>query len=274
MSERFLHAVFGQPVAHSLSPRIHAAFAEQAGIALEYRRIEAAPGAFADALAAFAAAGGHGANVTLPLKERAAALCAEITPRAQRAGSVNTLTRGPRGWLGDTTDGVGLLTDLADRHGLQPAGLQVLMIGAGGAARAAAFALLDAGIDRLVIANRTLARARELAAALADPRATATAADADPAGRFDLIVNASAAGHHGAAPPVAHEVLRSARLAYDLSYGPAAAPFLALAKSAGATHAADGLGMLVEQAAVSFSIWHGRSPDTAPVHAALRAPAR
>lgn len=268
MSERFLHAVFGQPVAHSLSPRIHAAFAEQVGIALEYRRIEAAPGAFADALAAFAAAGGHGANVTLPLKEQAAALCAAITPRAQRAGSVNTLTRDPRGWLGDTTDGIGLLTDLADRHGLQPAGLQVLMIGAGGAARAAAFALLDAGIDRLVIANRTPARAQQLVEALDDPRATAT--DAGPAGRFDLIVNASAAGHHGAAPPVAHEVLRSARLAYDLSYGPAAAPFLALAKSAGAAQAVDGLGMLVEQAAVSFSIWHGRSPDTAPVHAALR----
>jgi len=271
MSERFLHAVFGQPVAHSLSPRIHAAFAEQVGIALEYRRIEAAPEAFADALAAFAAAGGHGANVTLPLKEQAAALCAAITPRAQRAGSVNTLTRDPRGWLGDTTDGVGLLTDLTYRHGLQPAGLQVLMVGAGGAARAAAFALLDAGIDRLVIANRTPARAQQLVEALDDPRATA--AGADPAGRFDLIVNASAAGHHGAAPPVAHEVLRSARLAYDLSYGPAAAPFLALAKSAGATHAADGLGMLVEQAAVSFSIWHGRSPDTAPVHAALRAAA-
>lgn len=272
MSERFLHAVFGQPVAHSLSPRIHAAFAAQVGIDLDYRRIEAAPEAFADTLAAFAAAGGYGANVTLPLKEQAAALCAAITPRAQRAGSVNTLTRSPRGWLGDTTDGVGLLTDLTDRHGLQPAGLHVLLIGAGGAARAAAFALLDAGIDRLVIVNRTPARAQQLAAALADPRAIAT--DADPAGRFDLIVNASAAGHLGAAPSVDAAVLHSARLAYDLSYGAAAAPFLALARSAGAAQAVDGLGMLVEQAAVSFAIWHGRSPDTAPVYAALRAPAR
>ncbi|HUD41377.1 MAG TPA: shikimate dehydrogenase [Dokdonella sp.] len=274
MSERFLHAVFGQPVAHSLSPRIHAAFAAQAGIDLDYRRIEAAPEAFADALAAFAGAGGHGANVTLPLKERAAALCIAITPRAQRAGSVNTLTRDPRGWVGDTTDGIGLLTDLAMRHGLQPAGLHVLMLGAGGAARAAAFALLDAGIDRLVIANRTPARAQQLAAALADPRATAVAADAAPVGPFDLIVNASAAGHHGAAPPVAHEILRSARLAYDLSYGAAAAPFLALAKSAGAARTVDGLGMLVEQAAASFAIWHGHAPDTAPVYAALRAQAR
>lgn len=271
MSERFLHAVFGQPVAHSLSPRIHAAFAAQVGIDLDYRRIEAAPEAFADTLAAFAAAGGYGANVTLPLKEQAAALCAAITPRAQRAGSVNTLTRSPRGWLGDTTDGVGLLTDLTDRHGLQSAGLHVLLIGAGGAARAAAFALLDAGIGGLAIANRTPARAQQLAAALADPRASA--ADADPAGRFDLIVNASAAGHHGAAPPVATEVLRTARLAYDLSYGAAAAPFLALARSAGTAQAVDGLGMLVEQAAVSFAIWHGRSPDTAPIYAALRAPA-
>ncbi len=274
MSERFLHAVFGQPVAHSLSPRIHAAFAAQAGIALDYRRIEAAPEAFADALAAFVAAGGCGANVTLPLKERAAVLCVEITPRAQRAGSVNTLTRDPRGWIGDTTDGSGLLTDLTTRHGLQPAGLHVLMLGAGGAARAAAFALLDAGIERLVIANRTPVRAQALVEALADPRATAITAEAAAAGPFDLIVNASAAGHHGIAPPVAHEVLRSARLAYDLSYGPAAAPFLALAKSAGAAQAVDGLGMLVEQAAVSFAIWHGHSPDTAPVYAALRTPAR
>ncbi len=274
MSERFLHAVFGQPVAHSLSPHIHAAFAAQAGIELDYRRIEAAPEAFADALAAFAAAGGCGANVTLPLKERAAVLCVEITPRAQRAGSVNTLTRDPRGWIGDTTDGSGLLTDLTTRHGLQPAGLHVLMLGAGGAARAAAFALLDAGIERLVIANRTPVRAQALVEALADPRATAITAEAAAAGPFDLIVNASAAGHHGIAPPVAHEVLRSARLAYDLSYGPAAAPFLALAKSAGAAQAVDGLGMLVEQAAVSFAIWHGRSPDTAPVYAALRAQVR
>ncbi len=271
MSERFLHAVFGQPVAHSLSPRIHAAFAAQVGIALDYRRIEAAPDAFADALAAFAAAGGRGANVTLPLKEQAGALCAEITPRAQRAGSVNTLTRGPRGWLGDTTDGVGLLTDLTVRHRLQPAGLRVLMVGAGGAARAAARALLDAGIDGLVIDNRTPARAQQLAAALADPRATA--ADTALTGRFDLIVNASAAGHRGVAPTIADEVLRTARLAYDLSYGAAAAPFLALAKSVGAAQAVDGLGMLVEQAAASFAIWHGRSPDTAPVYAALHAPA-
>lgn len=269
MSPAFLHAVFGQPVAHSLSPRIHAAFAAQFGLHIDYRRVEAAPEDFADALAAFAAAGGYGANVTLPLKELAASFCAEVTPRARRAGSVNTLTRSVQGWIGDTTDGAGLLEDLAVRYDLRPVGLRVLMIGAGGAARAAARALLDAGVAHLLVANRTAQRACRLVEALADPRAS-VATDL-PVGPFDLIVNASAAGHHGGAPLVAVEALHSARLVYDLSYGAAAAPFLALANSAGSARTADGLGMLVEQAAVSFAIWHGRTPDTAPVYAALRA---
>lgn len=270
MSAPVLHAVFGQPVAHSLSPYIHAAFAAQFGLAIDYRRIEAGPDGFAAALAAFATAGGRGANVTLPLKELAASLCAEVTPRADRAGSVNTLTRSPGGWIGDTTDGIGLLQDLGARHGMSPAGLRVLMIGAGGAARAAARALLDADVAALVIANRTPERAQRLAEVLADPRARASAPDA-VSGRFDLVVNASAAGHQGQPPAFAAAAMDSGSVAYDLSYGAAAAPFLALATSAGVRTALDGLGMLVEQAAASFALWHGHLPDTAPVYAGLRA---
>ncbi|MGN6518184.1 MAG: shikimate dehydrogenase, partial [Dokdonella sp.] len=138
------YAVFGQPIAHSLSPRIHATFGAQLGIRLDYRAIEAARETFAATLVAFARDGGRGANVTLPLKEDAAALCDALSERARRCGSVNTLIRDGDAWRGDSTDGVGLLRDLA-RHGIDTRGLRVLLLGAGGAARAAAFALVDAG---------------------------------------------------------------------------------------------------------------------------------
>ena len=264
------YAVFGQPIAHSLSPRIHAAFAAQTGIALEYRAIEAGHDAFADALARFARAGGVGANVTLPLKQDALALCRDISPRARRCGSVNTLARAGDGWHGDSTDGVGLLRDLAERHAFQPAGRRVLLLGAGGAARAAAFALVDAGVRELVLANRTRTRADALVEGLgAGARATDLGALAR-AGRFDLVLDASAAGHAGGGIDLPHALFDQATLAYDLSYGPAARRFLQAARAAGAGRCMDGLGMLVEQAAEAFETWHGVRPATAPVYAWLR----
>ena len=153
------YAVFGHPVAHSLSPRIHAAFAQQAGIALEYTAIDAAPHDFVAALDRFADDGGAGANVTLPLKEAAYALCSDTTERARRAGAVNTLIRNGDAWHGDNTDGVGLVRDLTERHGLDLRSRRTLLLGAGGAARGVAPALLDAGIGDLFIVNRTPARA-------------------------------------------------------------------------------------------------------------------
>ena len=153
MSNQF--AVFGHPVAHSLSPRIHAAFAKQTGIALEYKGIDATPEEFASALAAFAASGGVGANVTLPLKEAAFALCQRVSERAQRAGAVNTLTLQAGGWDGDNTDGAGLVRDLTDRHALDLRSRRTLLLGAGGAAHGVAPALLDAGIGDLFIVNRS-----------------------------------------------------------------------------------------------------------------------
>jgi shikimate dehydrogenase len=264
------YAVFGQPIAHSLSPRIHAAFGEQVGIRIDYRAIEAGRADFPRALEAFAASGGRGANVTLPLKEDAAAACVSLSDRARRCGSVNTLIRDGDGWRGDSTDGAGLLGDLRRRHGFDPQGRLILLLGAGGAGRAAAFALAEAGAQDLVIANRTHERAEALAGALPAARAIAWG-DLAQAGAFDLVVNATAAGHAGTGfvlPPALFA--DASALAYDLSYGPAAQPFLAAAREAGAARAVDGLGMLVEQAAEAFALWHKRRPDTDAVYAALR----
>lgn len=263
------YAVFGQPIAHSLSPRIHAAFGEQCGIALEYRAIEAGLDDFPRVLADFAAAGGRGANVTLPLKQAARGLCVGVSERAARADSVNTLIRADDGWHGDSTDGAGFLVDLRARQGFDPAGRRVLLAGAGGAARAVAFALADAGVAALAILNRSRARAEALAAALGGGALVLAPEQLVEAPAFDLVVNASSAGHAGAPFTLPGARFSARSLAYDLSYGRAAAPFLAWAGHAGIARRVDGLGMLVEQAAESFRLWHGRRPDTAPVHAAL-----
>lgn len=264
------YAVFGQPIAHSLSPRIHAAFGAQLGIAVDYRALEAGPSDFPTTLAAFADAGGRGANVTLPLKQDVLVLCTSLADRARHCGSVNTLLRRGDDWHGDSTDGAGLLRDLAGRHDFQPAGRRVLLFGVGGAARAAAFALIDAGVAELAIANRTAQRAQALAQALG-PRARALElVGLAPIAAFDLAINATAAGHAGAAPPLPDGLLAADSLAYDLSYGAAARPFLAVARAAGAGRTSDGLGMLVEQAAESFFLWHGVRPETAAVYRQLK----
>lgn len=265
-------AVFGQPIAHSLSPRIHAMFAEQFGIALDYRAIEAGHEDFARALDAFARDGGVGANVTLPLKRDALALCAGVSARARRCASVNTLVRDGAGWRGDSTDGAGFLRDLLGRQAFDPRDRRCLMLGAGGAARAVAFALADANVAMLAIANRTHARAEDLAADIGDgsrvqPIEWKALGDV---GTFELVVHATAAGHGDTLPAWPASLVAPSTLCYDLSYGDAAQAFLRAAREARATRVADGLGMLVEQAALSFEIWHGRKPDTAPVFDTLR----
>ena len=265
------YAVFGSPISHSQSPRIHAAFAKQCGIAMDYVAIEAGPADFA---AKLAASGVRGANVTLPLKEDAFALCAgDVGERARRAGAVNTLVRRGGGWHGDNTDGTGLVRDLAGRQGLDLRGRRVLLLGAGGAARGVAPALLDAGIDALYVANRTPARADALADALGDPaRVHVRYLDDLPAqGEFDLVVNATSASRDGAIPALPGALVGRRTAAVDLSYGEAAIPFLAWARASGCQQAIDGIGMLVEQAADSFLLWHGLRPETDAVYADLRA---
>jgi shikimate dehydrogenase len=263
------YAVFGQPIAHSLSPRIHAMFAAQCGVPPDYRAIEAGRDTFAYELDAFVRDGGRGANLTLPLKEIGADVCATLTDRAHRCGSVNTLVRVNDAWRGDSTDGAGFLRDLMHRHGFEPRGKRILLLGAGGAARAVGFALGDAGAAELVIANRSAARATQLAAAFGATACAWSGFDGAPA--FDLVVHATAAGH--AAERVAWPApqVAAGAFCYDLSYGSVARPFLDWAAGAGAARARDGLGMLVEQAAESFHLWHGIQPDTAPVHAKLQA---
>lgn len=235
---------------------------------MDYRRIECGISEFAQCLVTFAVDGGCGANLTLPLKEIAAGFCSDVSPRARRAGSINTLTRAEHRWLGDSTDGEGLLVDLRDRHGVELRGARVVIIGAGGAARAAAAALLDTGIDELTIANRNLSRAQRLCAEI-DPLGRSIACDfaaLDAAGEFDLLINATSAGHGGEYPALPGKLMGSKTVAYDLSYGGAAQPFLAWARITGAARGIDGLGMLVEQAAASFAIWHGRTPFTETVY--------
>ncbi|GAB2498734.1 shikimate dehydrogenase [Arenimonas alkanexedens] len=267
------YAVFGHPVSHSLSPRIHAVFAKQAGIAMDYVAINASPAEFTGAIAAFAAAGGMGANVTLPHKEQALALCSQLSARAKRAGAVNTLTRVGQDWHGDNTDGEGLVRDLTGRHGQDLRARRVLLLGAGGAARGVAPALLDAGVQELWIVNRTPEKADALADALGDPDRVHTRylEDLPNLGNYDMIVNATSAGHGDGSITLPFRLAEARALAVDLSYGEAAIPFLAWAQAAGCEPRIDGLGMLVEQAAESFAIWHGQRPETDEVYAELRA---
>ena len=265
-------AVFGHPVAHSLSPRIHAAFGKQAGIDLDYVAIDAQPADFADALAAFAARGGNGANVTLPLKEAAFALCADTSERARRAGAVNTLVRNGDAWHGDNTDGAGLVRDLTGRHGLDLRARRTLLIGAGGAARGVAPALLDAGIGDLFVVNRTPQRADALVDVLAQPGRVHPRYldDLVALGEFDLIINATSAARTGQIPTLPRALVGRRTAAVDLSYGEAAIPFLAWARASGCHDMVDGLGMLVEQAALSFARWTGKEPETDAIYGTLR----
>ncbi len=268
------YAVFGHPVAHSLSPEIHRAFAAQSGRSLRYDAIDAPPETFAAQLAAFRADGGGGANVTLPLKNLARDLCRERSETADRCGAVNTLVAlADGGWRGDNTDGAGLVIDLTGRQRLDLRGRDVLLLGAGGAAQAAAWALLDAGIDTLTVVNRTPEKADALADRIGEPGRVHVRYWEDLAdlGSFDLIVNGTSAGVKNQTLDLPFTIVAPRALCYDLSYGTAATYFLAWARSAGAALALDGLGMLVEQAAVSFELWHGVRPDTDPVYATLAA---
>jgi len=264
MTDRY--AVFGHPVAHSKSPLIHAAFARQTGQDIAYEAILAPLDGFAGSVAAFVAAGGRGANVTVPFKEKAYALANRLTPRAQRAGAVNTLKFESDGILGDNTDGTGLVADLTRNLHRTLAGKRILLLGAGGAARGAIGPLLDQQPAALVIANRTVSRAQELANLFGrSVRACGFDAADTP---FDLVINATAASLAGELPPLSPRVFATGSLAYDMMYG-RDTPFLSFARTHGAA-TADGLGMLVEQAAEAFHVWRGIRPDTAPVIAALR----
>lgn len=265
------YAIFGHPVGHSKSPLIHRAFAHQLAVALRYDAIDAAPGTLAAALARFAAAGGVGANITLPLKAEAFAAARAHSARAKRLEVANTLVWRGDHWFADNTDGEGLIRDIGERHRIDLRGRRVLMVGAGGAAQGVLPALLDAGVGKITITNRTPERADQLCDWIGDPARVQTwyLDDLRRAGDFDAVINATSAGQSGTAVDLPFSIANPRTLAYDLSYGQAASGFLAWAKTAGCAYVLDGLGMLVEQAAAAFELWHGERPDTEPVYAQL-----
>ncbi len=276
MSERIdFYGVMGNPVEHSCSPWIHARFAELTGESLCYDRHCVPLDGFAQAVQDFVAQGGRGCNVTVPFKLEAAALAHQRSERVLLAGAANTLTFRDGVIMADNTDGLGLVADLTHNAGVVLAGRDVLLIGAGGAAAGALGPLLATSPRRIVVANRTLARAQALVMAhapLAKTHHTELLVTTlqDVAADFDLVINASASSLAGDAVPVAARVLRSGALAYDMMYGAAAQGFLDWASLNGA-QARDGLGMLVEQAAEAFAIWRGVRPPGAQVLAELRA---
>ncbi|MCK9380304.1 MAG: shikimate dehydrogenase [Sulfuritalea sp.] len=276
MTDRY--AVFGNPIGHSQSPRIHSLFAAQTGQDISYQAILAEREGFVAAVSAFIAAGegpARGANVTVPFKEEAFRLATQRTPRAEAAGAVNTLSFDAGAISGDNTDGAGLVRDLKHNLGCDPSGRRILLLGAGGAARGVILPLLLENPAELVIANRTEETAARLALEFA--RLPGCAIDVKPDGtgfpglagrRFDLVINATSAGLSGAVLPLPTFVFAPRCVAYEMVYG-RVTPFMQQARAAGA-RVADGLGMLVEQAAEAFFIWRGVRPHTAPVLAALK----
>ncbi|GKT23973.1 shikimate dehydrogenase [Acidovorax sp. SUPP3334] len=270
------YCVMGNPVEHSRSPWIHARFAELTGERISYARRLVPLEGFGQALADFAASGGRGCNVTVPFKLDAARLAHRASERVRLAGAANTLTFDDDGSVAaDNTDGLGLVADIVRNAGVPLAGRDVLLVGAGGAAAGVLGPLLHERPRRIVVVNRTAARAQALVQAHADlallqktelDALEIYALEAD----FDLIVNATASSLAGGDIPVPAQVLRAGSLAYDMMYGPAAQGFLDWARQHGAVPR-DGLGMLVEQAAQAFALWRGVRPPAAQVLDELRA---
>lgn len=270
------YAVFGNPIAHSKSPQIHHAFARQMGMQIDYRRIRCEQDAFTSALRGFFANGGSGCNVTVPFKQQAFESCDHLSAAAALAGAVNTVyPHRESGLCGDNSDGAGLARDLVRNLQCQLAGRHLWILGAGGATRGIIGPLAEHGPASITLINRTLARAQELIARfnLAIPL-RATSADAIPAdSTADILINATSASLSGTVPAV--DALTSARLltrdsfCYDLAYAAEETPFIEWARRQGVRRTADGIGMLVEQAAVSFQIWTGAQPETRPVIQAL-----
>ncbi len=263
------YAVFGNPIGHSKSPFIHTQFAAQLGEQLQYDAILAPVDGFADSWRSFVAAGGKGGNVTVPFKQQAFQLAQHLSPRAQQAGAVNTLYIDSAGQLcGDNTDGIGLVADLT-RLGVMLAGCSVLLLGAGGASRGAIGPLLDAGVKQLVLANRTASKAGDIAANF-DPRVQACGLEQIPLQPYQLIINATSSGLTGERPAIDVRHLQHCQLAYDMLYAAEPTAFLQWTKAEGVARQADGLGMLLSQAAEAFYIWRDKKPDITPVLALLQ----
>ena len=274
MTDRY--AVFGNPVAHSRSPRIHQLFARQTRQDISYDKQLVKLDGFTQAARQFFVSGGKGLNITLPFKQEAFAFADQCAARAHQACAVNTLSLQPDGTvLGDNTDGVGLVRDILTNLKWQIKAKKILVLGAGGAVRGVLGPILAERPAAVTLVNRTADRAEALAHDFARLGQVAGGGyELLPGDNFDLVINGTSASLAGELPPLPGGLLSSSVCCYDLVYGAGPTAFISWAAAHGAVHAADGLGMLVEQAAESFSIWRGILPDTKPVLAAIRAELR
>ncbi len=267
-------AVFGNPISHSRSPEIHLQFAAQHGLSIEYKRLLVPVDEFDQYAANFLAEGGRGFNVTVPFKQDAFRFVTLASLAANVAQSVNTVSVNDEGTVvGDNTDGAGLVTDLVDNLGWSLQGRKILVLGAGGAVRGVLTSMLACDPDWIYIFNRTRHRAEEVVAHFANvrPDVRLSTADATIAGApFDVIVNGTSAGLKGGVPELPDGAVGPETQCYDMSYRSGETPFLAWARQSGAGSCADGLGMLVEQAARSFEIWFDRTVSTLPVIQQMR----
>ncbi len=261
--------VIGNPIEHSLSPQIHQQFAQQASIKLQYTKTLGEAGGFDQAVNHFMASGGKGMNVTLPFKPAAFELCDQLSDRAQLAGAVNTLWFDDGKICGDMTDGLGLVRDIQQNYGVSIETKRVLVIGAGGAVRGVLQTILAARPKEVIICNRTQGKAMDLAELFQSFGPIRAQAINEIRGAFDIVINGTAASLHNELPAISERVFQQA-FVYDMMYAKQPTIFMKWAVNNGAKQAVDGLGMLVEQAAAGFEIWHGQKVQTAPVINALR----
>lgn len=272
------YCVIGHPIEHSLSPRIHSLFAKNLDIELLYERVEVPPDQLLTDLRTFAEMGGRGMNVTVPHKEAVIKHASELRPRADLAGAANTLTFGVNGdYVADNTDGIGLVHDLTNNHAVQLAGKNILILGAGGAVRGVLAPLIEQAPGSVTIVNRTLDKARALIERFSNiatyNQVTLRASSYSdlPQQSFNVVVNGTSLGLSGRLPPVDKAVVNEDTFVYDMVYDRSGiTDFTQWGIAAGARLAADGLGMLVEQAAEAFFLWHGIRPETSKVLDELR----
>lgn len=265
------YAVMGNPISHSKSPSIHTLFAEQTQQPILYTAIHVDLGGFKQAVGNFTAAGGKGLNITVPFKQEAWDLVSERSERAERAGAVNTIIIKDEKLIGDNTDGIGLVNDLTINHSIDLKGKKILLMGAGGAARGVLIPLLKQNPASLFIANRTPDKAKDLAEDFTDTgNVKGGGYEAITDLKFDIVINATAASLQGDLPPLPDSLLNDNASCYDMMYSAKPTPFMVWATDHNAAKVLDGLGMLVEQAAESFSIWRDVKPETKPVIEILR----
>ncbi len=266
------YAVFGNPVKHSKSPQIHSLFAKQTGITLKYQAIEVPLDKFVNSVNLFSKQYGKGLNITVPFKEEAFSMCDVLTERARLCGSVNTIWFSDDSKIyGDTTDGQGLINDLVINHNLSLKNKSLLVLGAGGSVKAILEPLLKQNPKRLLIANRTVSKAEDLADIFSCIGNVKSCSYDDLISEsFDLVINGTSLSLQGKLPPLPDSILLEKACCYDLMYADKATVFMEWSRQKGAALVMDGLGMLVEQAAESFQIWHGIKPETRPVIKALR----